>query len=314
MAACVEETKPDIDYFQDDPKCWLKEENVKKLYEIDESPGRKMFLDGFFEFRKQKGLYNKMPIIARRPLDLYFLYSVVQKYGGYEQSMKNRMWSQIAREMDLPKSMTSGAFTLKLKYIRLLYEFECFKRNTKADKSILRSANRLEDCKQDTLITELQELRYRSIRQEKLEIRKRRIIADEEEYILFNEYKEMRRKEYEERFSRYKSHEKDRYMKNGHHSPADFENERLPTQNSYTGKRTPNLPLERQSPKLERISSERRCTERQSLSETTEKNYLKTNKNVYDLQLDMMHISKEKITLSLLINNQKFSGELLCYT
>ena len=31
------------------------------------------------------------------------------------QTMKNRMWSQIARELELPKTMTSGAFTLKLK-------------------------------------------------------------------------------------------------------------------------------------------------------------------------------------------------------
>jgi len=29
--------------------------------------------------------------------------------------MKNRMWSQIARELELPRTMTSGAFTLKLK-------------------------------------------------------------------------------------------------------------------------------------------------------------------------------------------------------
>ena len=31
------------------------------------------------------GLYNKMPVIARKPLDLYHLYSTVQKYGGFEQ-------------------------------------------------------------------------------------------------------------------------------------------------------------------------------------------------------------------------------------
>ena len=40
------------------------------------------------------------------------------------QTMKNRMWSQIARELELPRTMTSGAFTLKLKYVPLREKFQ----------------------------------------------------------------------------------------------------------------------------------------------------------------------------------------------
>lgn len=45
------------------------------------------------------------------------------------QSMKNRMWSQIARELDLPRSMTSGAFTLKLKQVFDFYFYLQYKKS-----------------------------------------------------------------------------------------------------------------------------------------------------------------------------------------
>jgi len=118
-------------------KLWLFEENIKQLYELDSTPDRKTFLDDFFNYRKKHGLFSKIPVIARRPLDVYALYCIVQKYGGFESTMKNRMWSQIARELDLPRTMTSGAFTLKLKYIRLLYQFECYKCNKPINQAIL---------------------------------------------------------------------------------------------------------------------------------------------------------------------------------
>ncbi|XP_066937002.1 protein dead ringer homolog [Clytia hemisphaerica] len=118
-------------------KVWLYEENIKKLYNLDKNPQRQIFLDEFFSYRRTHGLYCKIPVIARKPLDVFLLYSIVQKYGGFEQTMKNRMWSQIARELELPRTMTSGAFTLKLKYIRLLYQFECYKVKKQVNKSIL---------------------------------------------------------------------------------------------------------------------------------------------------------------------------------
>nr|XP_047124438.1 uncharacterized protein LOC100206911 isoform X3 [Hydra vulgaris] len=102
---------------------WLYEENNKKLYALDSHPNRRPFLDEFFDYRRKRekslviesnSLYCKIPVIARKPLDIFILYNTVQKYGGFEQTLKNRMWSQIARELDLPRTMTSGAFTLKL--------------------------------------------------------------------------------------------------------------------------------------------------------------------------------------------------------
>jgi len=129
-------------------KLWLYEENIKQLYELDKTPDRKTFLDDFFNYRKKNGLYSKIPVIARRPLDVYALYCIVQKYGGFESTMKNRMWSQIARELDLPRTMTSGAFTLKLKYIRLLYQFECHKCNKPVNQAILYNESMIGETKE----------------------------------------------------------------------------------------------------------------------------------------------------------------------
>lgn len=129
-------------------KLWLYEENIKQLYELDKTPDRKTFLDDFFNYRKKNGLYSKIPVIARRPLDVYALYCIVQKYGGFESTMKNRMWSQIARELDLPRTMTSGAFTLKLKYIRLLYQFECHKCNKPVNQAILYNESMIGESKE----------------------------------------------------------------------------------------------------------------------------------------------------------------------
>lgn len=129
-------------------KVWLYEENIKRLYSLDDNPERKAFLDDFFSYRRKNGLYCKIPVIARKPLDVFVLYYIVQKYGGFEQTMKNRMWSQIARELDLPRTMTSGAFTLKLKYIRLLYQFECYKCNKAVNHAILYNESALIDPKE----------------------------------------------------------------------------------------------------------------------------------------------------------------------
>ncbi|XP_012556991.2 uncharacterized protein LOC100206911 isoform X1 [Hydra vulgaris] len=125
---------------------WLYEENNKKLYALDSHPNRRPFLDEFFDYRRKRekslviesnSLYCKIPVIARKPLDIFILYNTVQKYGGFEQTLKNRMWSQIARELDLPRTMTSGAFTLKLKYVRLLYQFECYRCKKPMNQSLL---------------------------------------------------------------------------------------------------------------------------------------------------------------------------------
>jgi len=105
---------------------WTFEEQFKQLYELDEDPDRKSFLDDYFEFMKKRGTpVNRIPIMAKQILDLYQLYRLVVQYGGLVQVIKNKQWSKITRGLNLPASITSAAFTLHTQYLKYLYTYEC---------------------------------------------------------------------------------------------------------------------------------------------------------------------------------------------
>ena len=54
-----------------------------QLYEIDDNPKRKEFLDELFAFMQKRGTpINRLPIMAKQVLDLYELYNLVCARGG----------------------------------------------------------------------------------------------------------------------------------------------------------------------------------------------------------------------------------------
>jgi len=60
---------------------------------------------------------NKVPIMARKVLDLYKLYKLVVAKKGVVEVTNKKLWMTIARELDLPPSITSAASTLRSKYV-----------------------------------------------------------------------------------------------------------------------------------------------------------------------------------------------------
>lgn len=105
---------------------WTFEEQFKQLYELDDDPERKTFLDDYFEFMKKRGTpVNRIPIMAKQILDLYQLYRLVVQHGGLVQVIRNKQWSKITRGLNLPASITSAAFTLRTQYLKYLYTYEC---------------------------------------------------------------------------------------------------------------------------------------------------------------------------------------------
>jgi len=116
-------------------------DRIKQLYYIDEDPARKDFLDDYFEFmRKRDATVTRIPTMAKQPLDLYKLYKTVVSLGGLTEVVRNRHWSKVTRELNLPASITSAAFTLRTQYLRFLYAYECFQ------KGIDEQSWKLEDC------------------------------------------------------------------------------------------------------------------------------------------------------------------------
>merc|ERR1739838_982664 len=65
---------------------WSFEEQFKQLYEIDDNPKRREFLDDLFAFMQKRGTpINRLPIMATQVLDLYELYNLVCARGGRQQ-------------------------------------------------------------------------------------------------------------------------------------------------------------------------------------------------------------------------------------
>ncbi|XP_040019595.2 AT-rich interactive domain-containing protein 3B isoform X1 [Gasterosteus aculeatus] len=100
-----------------------------KLYELDNDPQRKEFLDDLFVFMQIRGTpVNRIPIMAKQVLDLYKLYKLVTEKGGLVEVINKKIWREITKGLNLPTSITSAAFTLRTQYMKYLYPFECEKK------------------------------------------------------------------------------------------------------------------------------------------------------------------------------------------
>ncbi|KAF0293178.1 Protein dead ringer [Amphibalanus amphitrite] len=98
------------------------------LYEIDDNPKRKEFLDELFRFMQNRGTpINRLPIMAKQVLDLYELYNLVVARGGLVEVINKKLWQEIIKGLKLPSSITSAAFTLRTQYMKYLYPQECQK-------------------------------------------------------------------------------------------------------------------------------------------------------------------------------------------
>ncbi|XP_044589672.1 protein dead ringer isoform X3 [Cotesia glomerata] len=115
------------------PSSWSFEEQFKQvrqmLYEINDDPKRKEFLDDLFSFMQKRGTpINRLPIMAKSVLDLYELYNLVIARGGLVDVINKKLWQEIIKGLHLPSSITSAAFTLRTQYMKYLYPYECEKR------------------------------------------------------------------------------------------------------------------------------------------------------------------------------------------
>ncbi|XP_044745847.1 protein dead ringer isoform X2 [Coccinella septempunctata] len=112
---------------------WSFEEQfkqVRQLYEINDDPKRKEFLDDLFSFMQKRGTpINRLPIMAKSVLDLYELYNLVIARGGLVDVINKKLWQEIIKGLHLPSSITSAAFTLRTQYMKYLYPYECEKQN-----------------------------------------------------------------------------------------------------------------------------------------------------------------------------------------
>lgn len=71
-------------FFPDAQTSSRSSDSLSRLYEMDEHPDRRVFLDKLLSFMEEKGSpITQCPTISKNPLDLFRLYLYTKERGGY---------------------------------------------------------------------------------------------------------------------------------------------------------------------------------------------------------------------------------------
>ncbi|XP_022216331.2 trithorax group protein osa isoform X5 [Drosophila obscura] len=105
-----------------------KSDSLCKLYEMDDNPDRRGWLDKLRSFMEERRTpITACPTISKQPLDLYRLYIYVKERGGFVEVCKvtkSKTWKDIAGLLGIGAS-SSAAYTLRKHYTKNLLTFEC---------------------------------------------------------------------------------------------------------------------------------------------------------------------------------------------
>ena len=92
---------------------------------VSNNEEKEKFKKNLFNFLLTRGATNlKVPQIGGKELDLHELYQSVIKKGGAQKVTGQKMWKEIVKEFDLPRSCTSGSYTLRNHYEKYLLAYE----------------------------------------------------------------------------------------------------------------------------------------------------------------------------------------------
>ncbi|KXJ81391.1 hypothetical protein RP20_CCG000730 [Aedes albopictus] len=117
---------------------------VQRLNELEAETRIKLnFLDQIAKFWELQGSSLKIPMVERKPLDLYTLHKVVNEEGGIEVVTKERKWSRVACRMGYQQGKNVGT-NLKAHYERILYPFDIYRSGKIIDLANLETEQ--EDC------------------------------------------------------------------------------------------------------------------------------------------------------------------------
>ncbi|XP_062393263.1 proline-rich protein 36 [Sardina pilchardus] len=90
-------------------------------------PEEQLFLDQLFSFMERQGSpISKVPNLGFKKIDLFLMYSVVKRLGGYENVTTQRMWKTVYNELGGSPGSTSAATCTRRHYERLMLPYEQF--------------------------------------------------------------------------------------------------------------------------------------------------------------------------------------------
>uniref|UniRef100_A0A3Q2YL65 AT-rich interaction domain 1B n=1 Tax=Hippocampus comes TaxID=109280 RepID=A0A3Q2YL65_HIPCM len=100
-------------------------ERVSRLYELGVEPERRIWVDRYLSFMEDRGTpVSQLPIVGKKPLDLWKLYIAVREIGGLAMVNKNKKWRELSTTLSVGTS-SSSASSLKKHYIQFLFAYEC---------------------------------------------------------------------------------------------------------------------------------------------------------------------------------------------
>ncbi|XP_038616998.1 AT-rich interactive domain-containing protein 4B isoform X3 [Tachyglossus aculeatus] len=104
-----------------------KEDNSsEEEEEIEPFPEeRENFLQQLYKFMEDRGTpINKRPVLGYRNLNLFKLFRLVQKLGGFDSIESGAVWKQVYQDLGIPVLNSAAGYNVKCAYKKYLYGFE----------------------------------------------------------------------------------------------------------------------------------------------------------------------------------------------
>uniref|UniRef100_W5K820 AT-rich interaction domain 4B n=1 Tax=Astyanax mexicanus TaxID=7994 RepID=W5K820_ASTMX len=113
-----EEDEEDEEVQEDDGSSEEEEEEVEPFPEEREN-----FLQQLYKFMEDRTPINKRPVLGYRNLNLFKLYRLVHKLGGFDNIESGSVWKQVYQDLGIPILNSAAGYNVKCAY-RYLYGFE----------------------------------------------------------------------------------------------------------------------------------------------------------------------------------------------
>ncbi|XP_023601532.1 AT-rich interactive domain-containing protein 4B isoform X9 [Myotis lucifugus] len=104
-----------------------KEDNSsEEEEEIEPFPEeRENFLQQLYKFMEDRGTpINKRPVLGYRNLNLFKLFRLVHKLGGFDNIESGAIWKQVYQDLGIPVLNSAAGYNVKCAYKKYLYGFE----------------------------------------------------------------------------------------------------------------------------------------------------------------------------------------------
>ncbi|KAM9364457.1 AT-rich interactive domain-containing protein 4B [Pholidichthys leucotaenia] len=86
---------------------------------------RENFLQQLYKFMEDRGTpINKRPVLGYRNLNLFKLYRLVHKLGGFDNIEGGSVWKQVYQDLGIPVLNSAAGYNVKCAYRKYLYGFE----------------------------------------------------------------------------------------------------------------------------------------------------------------------------------------------